>query len=84
MTIANIHYAKTHLSRLLAQVGKGQEIIIAKAGKPVAELAPLEPQKKEPRRSGGLLGQIETTADFDAEDPEINRLFYEGDDSLKT
>ena len=83
MTTLSIHYAKTHLSRLLGQVLKGQEIIIAKAGKPVARLVPIQPPPKELRRLGGLLGQIETTADFDAEDPEINRLFYEGDDSLK-
>lgn len=42
MQTINIHEAKTHLSRLLEQVAEGEEIVIAKAGKPIARLVPLE------------------------------------------
>lgn len=44
--MVNIHEAKTHLSRLLEEVNNGQEIILAKAGKPYARLVPLETPKK--------------------------------------
>jgi prevent-host-death family protein len=53
MTIVNTHYAKTHLSRLLQQVAAGEEIVIAKAGKPIARLVPIE-AKQEPRKLGFL------------------------------
>jgi prevent-host-death family protein len=57
MTVVNVHEAKTHLSRLLERAHAGEEIIIAKNGKPVARLAPLAPA---PRREPGLLhGKIE-------------------------
>lgn len=46
MEILNIHYAKTHFSKLLLRVQSGEEIIIAKAGKPYAKLVPLEPVTK--------------------------------------
>lgn len=45
-TVINVHVAKTHLSRLLERAHAGEEIIIAKAGKPYARLVPLEPAKK--------------------------------------
>ena len=53
----NIHEAKTHLSRLLVRVRRGEEIVIAKAGKPVARLVPIDP--KEPRRPGLLQGKLD-------------------------
>jgi len=65
----NIHEAKTHLSRLLVQAGEGEEIIIAKAGKPIARLVPI----KEPvlrRQPGSAKGQVAVVADFDAPLPE--------------
>ena len=46
-TIVNIHEAKTHLSRLLERVRNGEEIILAKAGKPYARLMPLTQQERE-------------------------------------
>ena len=46
MQTINIHEAKTHLSRLLEQVAGGEEIVIAKAGKPIARLVPLEAPPK--------------------------------------
>lgn len=50
--IVNVHEAKTHFSRLLEQAHAGQEIVVAKAGKPYARLMPLAP---EPRRQPGRL-----------------------------
>ncbi len=56
--IVNVHEAKTHLSRLLEQAHAGQEIILAKAGKPYARLLPLaEPPAK--RRPGRLQGRVD-------------------------
>ncbi len=54
----NVHEAKTHFSRLLEQAHAGQEIILAKAGKPYARLMPLaaEPQQRRPGRLPGRLG----------------------------
>jgi prevent-host-death family protein len=73
----NIHEAKTHLSRLVERAAAGEEIIVAKAGKPLAKLVPYEVQK-EPRQMGGWEGRVWIADDFDAEDPEITRMF-EGD-----
>jgi prevent-host-death family protein len=60
----NVHEAKTHLSRLLEQAHAGEEIILAKAGKPYARLMPLA-SGPAPRRPGRLKGQIETSAFFE-------------------
>lgn len=59
--MVNVHAAKTNLSRLLADVQAGQEIILAKAGKPVARLIPIQPQ---PRKLGFVKGHV-TAAFFD-------------------
>jgi prevent-host-death family protein len=64
MHIANIHEAKTHLSQLLERVAEGEEIWIAKAGKPIARLLAFEPSKK-PRELGLLHDQIKIADDFD-------------------
>jgi prevent-host-death family protein len=53
----NVHAAKTHLSRLVDEAAAGEEIVIAKAGKPVARLVPLRPERGR-RRLGALAGQI--------------------------
>jgi len=50
MAVANVHYAKTHLSRLLERAHAGEEIILAKRGKPYARIMPLA--RKEPRIPG--------------------------------
>ena len=50
MRLVNIHTAKTHLSRLVNEVAAGEEVVIAKAGKPVARLAPFD-ARREPRRA---------------------------------
>ena len=62
-----MHYAKTHLSRLLDRVAAGEEIILGKHGKPVAKLVPIEPVT---RRPGRLKGKIKMAADFDSPFPE--------------
>ena len=76
MTTVNIHEAKTHLSRYVEQAAAGEEIIIAKAGKPVARLMPLAPLQKEPRRLGLGRGQFQVPDNFDTlYGDEIRRLF---------
>lgn len=75
MITANIYQAKTNLSKLIEQVESGKEIIIAKAGKPVAKLISYK-QKLQPRKPGLLKGKIFVPDDFNEEDKEINKLFY--------
>jgi prevent-host-death family protein len=76
MTTVNMHEAKTHLSRLVEQAAKGETIIIAKAGKPVAKLVPLEPVSGG-SRIGFLDGQISIPDDFDTMmGREIEEMFY--------
>lgn len=65
----NVHEAKTHLSRLLEQAHAGQEIILAKAGKPYARLVPLAAEPA-PRRPGRLRGQIDTARFFEPLPPD--------------
>ena len=56
MTTVNVHDAKTHLSQLLARVLAGEEVVIAKAGKPIARLTPIRPL--EPRVPGIAKGKL--------------------------
>ncbi len=66
MTVTvNIHEAKTHLSRLLARVQAGEEIVIAHAGKPVARLVPVE-RTAARRRPGSAAGKFVVPLDFNA------------------
>ncbi|MGB9885968.1 MAG: type II toxin-antitoxin system Phd/YefM family antitoxin [Moorellales bacterium] len=65
----NVHEAKTHFSRLLAWVSEGEEVIIAKAGVPVARLVPV-PQQTKTRVPGTAKGKIWLAPDFDAPLPE--------------
>ena len=65
----NVHEAKTHLSKLLEQVRQGEEVVIAKAGKPVARLVAVRQKTKE-RRPGGAKGTISYADDFDAPLPD--------------
>jgi prevent-host-death family protein len=70
-TTVNVHEAKTHLSKLLLRVMAGERIIIAKAGKPVAELGPIS--ERPPRRVGGLdKGLVVIGDDFDDPLPEFD------------
>ena len=69
MKTVNIHEAKTHLSRLLEQVAAGEEVIIAKAGKPVARLVPAA--NRDARRVlGSDKGDVWIAEDFDAPLPD--------------
>lgn len=63
MTTVNVHEAKTHFSKLLNRVGSGEEIIIAKAGKPVARMLPIVKKIKK-RMAGSAKGHIGLKADF--------------------
>lgn len=70
MTVkVNVHEAKTNLSRLLARVAGGEEIIIAKAGKPVARLIPVL-KRASSRVAGSAKGKVFIAGDFDAPLPE--------------
>jgi prevent-host-death family protein len=61
----NVHHAKTHLSKLLAEVEKGQEVVLARDGKPIARLTPFTPSKKNRIPLGDLKGKIWIADDFD-------------------
>jgi len=72
----NIHEAKTHLSRLIDEVDKGGEVVIARAGKAVARLVPVD--KPARRKLGALAGRFEVPADFDAPLPDDWLDAFEG------
>lgn len=72
----NIHDAKTHLSKLLERVALGEEVVIAKAGTPVAKLAPIDNKPKK-RTVGSAKGEFVVPDDFNDPLPkEIEDLFY--------
>jgi prevent-host-death family protein len=75
--IVNVHEAKTHLSKLLEAVLAGAEVVIAKAGKPVAKLVPIGSGRKRRRKLGGLKDLI-VPKDFDAPLPESVVAAFEG------
>jgi len=74
----NMHEAKTSLSRLVERAAAGEEVVIAKAGKPVAKLVPFR-ERRKPRKPGAWRGKIWMAPDWDS--PEVNeeiaREFYE-------
>jgi prevent-host-death family protein len=79
MNIINIHEAKTHLSRLVEKAAEGEAFIIAKAGKPMVKVVPLDTNRTEQRRCGFLLGRFEIPDDFDTiGGQEIAALFAAG------
>lgn len=65
----NVHEAKTHFSRLLTRVSKGEEIVIARAGKPVARLVPMANAAAR-RTPGSAAGLVRISDDFDAPLPD--------------
>lgn len=78
MSQVNIHEAKTHLSQLVDRAARGEEIIIARSGKPVAKLVPFE-RDLTPRRPGSMRGLIHVADDFDDElPPDVLALFEDG------
>lgn len=81
MRAINVHAAKTAFSKLLDRVEAGEEIVIARAGKPVARLVPL--QRKRKKRVPGLLkGQLRIANDFDAPLPEELLALFDGGPSV--
>jgi prevent-host-death family protein len=70
----NIHQAKTHLSRLLERVQRGEEIVIGRSGKPVAKLVPYR-EVGGPRRPGGWKGKVRIAADFEKLPPKLAAAF---------
>jgi prevent-host-death family protein len=77
MRIVNIHAAKTQLSRLVDAAASGEEIIIARSGKPIARLGPLAGPRPR-RRLGILKGKLVLPEDFDAPLPEEVLDAFEG------
>lgn len=75
MQVVNIHQAKTQFSKLVERVQSGGEVIIGKAGQPVAKLISYKKELK-PRKPGTLKGKIFVPDNFNEEDEEINKLFY--------
>jgi prevent-host-death family protein len=78
MRQVNIHQAKTQFSQLLEDVARGEEIVIARAGKPIARLVAIA-DTNQPRRRGLLKGRIVMAADFDAPLPAEVLASFEGD-----
>jgi prevent-host-death family protein len=70
----NIHEAKTHLSRLVERVEAGEEVVIDRAGKPVARLVPLSPRAGA-RRPGLWRGQVAIHEDFDELPAQLRAAF---------
>jgi prevent-host-death family protein len=81
MNVFNIHDAKTHLSRLVEKAAKGEAFIIAKAGKPMVKVMPIDAgEARAPQRLGFMTGQISVPDDFDRlGSEEIGRLFETGE-----
>ncbi|MEK7475899.1 MAG: type II toxin-antitoxin system Phd/YefM family antitoxin [Candidatus Coatesbacteria bacterium] len=72
----NVHEAKTHLSKLLNRVAAGEEIVIARYGRPAARMVPIR-KVTGPRQLGGLKGKIHIAGDFDAPLPaKLLRRFH--------
>jgi prevent-host-death family protein len=78
MATVNVHAAKTHFSSLLDRAAAGEEIVIAKAGKPVARLTALTAGDRPARRLGRLAGRAVVPADFDAALPDAVLDGFEG------
>ena len=77
MQTINIHEAKTQFSKLVEAVSHGEEIVIARAGKPAAMLVPVQ-AKKAVRRPGGMKGKINVADNFDAPLPDDIQAAFEG------
>jgi len=77
MAQINIHEAKTHLSKILDRVSAGEEIIIAKAGKPVARIVPVFPEEAQ-RIPGTYRGRVKIAEDFDGPLPDEVLDSFEG------
>jgi prevent-host-death family protein len=81
MKQVNVYEAKTRLSSLLDEVSKGASFVIAKSGKAVARLSPIEPLKRHKSRIGFMKGRIKLAPDFDAPLPDEVIKLFEGEGS---
>jgi prevent-host-death family protein len=77
-TIINIHEARTHLSRIVEEMAAGKEMVIAKAGKPMARLVPVEPSVTK-KHLGLLKGKIKIPPDFNKPLPASILRQFDGD-----
>ncbi|MCC5816144.1 MAG: type II toxin-antitoxin system Phd/YefM family antitoxin [Leptospira sp.] len=81
MAVYNIHDAKTHFSKLVQSASEGEDVIIAKSGKPLLKLVPYTPENKTQKRALGFMkGEIEIADDFDASLPPEIQKYFEGRD----
>ena len=79
----NVHHAKTHLSKLIAAVESGEEVVIARAGKPAVKLVLVTPPARKSRKHmlGAGIGKIWMADDFDSEETNLAiQKMFEGDD----
>ena len=74
MQVSNIHEAKAKLSHLIDRALAGEDVQIARAGHPLVRLVPVH-EDSRPRQGGQLRGKVWIAEDFDAPDPDIERLF---------
>lgn len=75
--IVNMHEAKTHLSRLVERAAAGEEIIIGRAGRPIARLVPYA-EEREPRSPGRWAGRVSIAPDFDESPAWVAEAFEGG------
>ncbi len=78
MVVVNIHEAKTHLSRLVERAAAGEQVVIAKSGKPIVRLVPYAGDES-PRRPGSMRGRIRMADDFDEPLPPELLGEFQGD-----
>lgn len=81
--LVNIHAAKTHFSRLVQRAAAGEEIVIARAGVPVAKLVPYPEERAAPQRLGFWKGRVQMAEDWDSDavNGAIERTFDGGADT---
>ena len=82
MTVVNVHEAKTQLSRLLEAVERGEEVIIARAGQPIATLVPYRPRQRV-APPGAMAGQIWIADDFDEPMDDLFDVFQEVEENVQ-
>ncbi len=82
--VMNLYDAKAALSKLVDRAAAGDEIVIAKAGKPMARLVPLAPKRKRSRGFGAWKGKVWMAPDFDAPLPKEIQAYFDGKMPLQT
>jgi prevent-host-death family protein len=84
MTVVTIHKAKTELSKLVARVEAGEEVVLARGDKPVAKIVPLEPIAPKTRAAGAWKGRFTVPDSFFDPLPEEELRAWEGEDGSST